>query len=224
MHTLRTIVLVMGLLATGAGCGGRPLGVHPAPNVTSDGGRDATIAPMDGSGGPVCPAPAACNDDPTMSALAGACVASGDYFYCQCADGFSINPTTQRCRAGNVCVAAAADAWPFRMTLDTSDCLSRSPTACGEPGSDPHAQVLAMLGHLSSKPGCSLPANLTVRVELVDGCATLLEGLSTRGDQGSLAQFYLDFLTCFGTELEATRFGCGTTADCYMAEWDTIVP
>jgi hypothetical protein len=220
MRALRQIALVMGVLgAASTGCGSRPLGVGV---VRDAGGNEATGGANDAGGS--CPGPAVCNDDPSMSALAGTCVPFGDYWYCECADGFSINPKTQRCRAGNVCVAAAADAWPFRMTLDASDCASRSATACDEPGSDPHAQVLAMLGQLSSEPGCYLPSNLTVRVELVDGCATLLEARSPSGDNGPIAQFYLDFLECFRAKLAATRIACGTAADCYMAEWDTLAP
>jgi hypothetical protein len=212
-------VAFLALAAVSGACGARPLaGVAPDGGDAPDGGTDV-------AGGPACPAPAACNDDPAMSALAGTCVALGDYWYCQCTAGFSLNPKTQRCRAGSACVAAAADAWPFRTGFDTSDCASRPAVACDAPASGGQSLILAKLGRLSiANPTCSLPSYLTVRVELVDGCATLLEGRGPTDDQGPVQQYDLDFLECFGAELAATRFACGNATDCYMAEWDTLAP
>jgi hypothetical protein len=209
---VRSVLLALAVIA--AGCGPRAFtAVDAAAPAAPEAGGDTA----DG-GAAVCPSPAGCNDDPTTSALAGTCTPSGDYWYCQCADGFSINPKTSLCRAGTACVAAAADSWDFRMRFDTTDCASRAATACDAPVRAFQTPLFAELLALGG-PTCTLPEFLTVRVELVNGCPTQLEANDVVG-----ASLDLDYLRCFADSLKGARFSCAAATDCFMAEWDDLLP
>jgi hypothetical protein len=210
------------LAAVAAGCGGRPLDVGVASDAAPEAPAAEAATPPDAGTG-VCASPDICSDDPAMSAVAGACVPDGDYWYCACADGFSINPKTNRCRAGTACVAAAADEWDFRMPFDASDCAARAPTACDantHPGQDAVAtELLALPG-----PKCAMPPNLTIRIEVVAGCPVILEGRAPNPGDGTIASFYLDYLHCLADAVGGVRLACAGGPDCVMAEWDTLAP
>jgi hypothetical protein len=209
------------IAALAAGCNGRPLNVEARATGTTDGGGDAAPADVIEAVGGVCSSPDICSDDPAMSAVAGMCVPDGDSWYCQCADGFSINPKTNRCRVGSTCVAAAADAWDFKVAFDASSCASRAPTACDAPQhqGDVEAELLALPGQ-----SCTLPEALTVRIEVVGGCPTVLEGSGPHPSGGTLNSYYLDYLHCLAASIQGVRLACGGATDCVMAEWDTLAP
>jgi hypothetical protein len=152
-----------------------------------------------------------CNDDPRVSSLWGACDNNG---LCSCKDGFSVNPATGRCRLGSSCVAAAADAWPFRLELDATGCAGRAAMACPNASFDRQAFDALRSG------SCQLPSYLDVRVELVDGCATLLEARSRLTTTPSSTD--MQFLSCLAPLLEQARFVCGAAKDCIMEETDTL--
>jgi hypothetical protein len=189
--------LALGALAFGAACSRPPLSV--------DHGAAA------GAGGQAsCPAPAGCNDDPAMSAIAGTCAlneTTGKYT-CLCAGGFKLNPETSRCRVSTtpICDQAAASGWPFGTRFDATKCASRPVTPC-TPGDDVEAAVRLDL----FENGCTLPYLTTIRVELADGCPALLEA---RTEMASLDQ---SFLTCAEGALRGLRLGCSSGADCVLA-------
>jgi hypothetical protein len=215
---VRAIVVILSL-AVLVGCGARSLA--PA-KIEKDAGPDVQAA-TDAGDAPAadarCASPTVCNDDPTQRTPAGTCTPAGDYWYCECAPGFSINPKTSLCRPGTACVAAAADEWLFRMSFDASDCATRTASSCdsGSPGQDPvSAAALALPG-----PQCTLPADLTVRIELAVGCPTLLEARGP-SEGNTLNSYYLDYLQCLAASLDSARLACAGASDCVMAEWDTL--
>jgi hypothetical protein len=215
------------LLAVAAGCSRPPLGVSEGgtAGASASGGAGAAgaagaTAGVSGSGGQLaCPAPAACNDDLRMSALAGTCALdpSGTY-YCQCNDGFSIDMKTWRCRAGSVCDNAAKDdAWPFGLRFDTKDCASRPVTGCPDPGSA--FALNQIITSAAAKNGCPIVDLLTVRIELAGGCPTLLEA---RTDY--LPDLPQPFLSCLGKVLGSLRVGCAPGPGCALIENDPAGP
>jgi hypothetical protein len=214
----------LGLLAAAlvAGCGAHPLATPIDGSPPENDAEPDAAATSEGDAAGPCASPAPCNDDPAMSGLAGTChVFDGppQSWWCECADGFSINPATGRCRAGTACVAAAADAWPFKMPFDTTDCGSRAPTACESSDAGAEMRVEGTVGSLGWQPTCSLPELLTVRIEITDGCPTLLEG---RGVGRSLSPQDTAFLACYGARLASTHVACGSGMACQMMEWDLL--
>jgi hypothetical protein len=192
-----------------------------APDVASTGAGAAA-----GDAVAFCASPAACNDLPTMSALAGTCHVSPPppalpndppSWYCDCAEGFSLNPSTQLCRAGTACQAAAADPWTVTVDLPTSDCAARLAEDCGRPGVPQverlNSHVLLFLDQM-----CRLPPYYTVRLELVNGCASRYQIKFPGGGPVSP-----DLVSCLKVLLKF-RFTCALPTDCAMVEWDTIVP
>jgi hypothetical protein len=169
-----------------------------APDGSPEGGADTAVE-EDGAGFCTPGADQTCNEDPSLSSLAGTCTSRG---YCICHDGFSISSKTQRCRVGNTCVAAAADEWSFRMPIDASDCASRAPTICRNKDLD-----TSDLDTLMTSSACILPVNLLIRVELAGGCPTLLQA-SPRGLNPTLSDQDTQFLSCFATQLASRRFSC----------------
>ena len=197
------------LAAALVGCGSKVPGdggADAAPDVSIDEGVERDV-------GPVCTSPTACNDDAMSSEEAGVCNPLGAGWFCGCNPGFSVNPRTGRCRAGTACVAGAADPWGFEMSLDTTDCASRAPTGCAT--TDRLSSLF--LGLMTGS--CRQPASLTVRVELVDGCPTLLE----LGAYPPVMPVTYDpeFGACFSDILSHVRIGCSTGPDCYM---ETMIP
>jgi hypothetical protein len=110
-------------------------------------------------------------------------------------------------------MAAAADEWQFRMQLDAGGCASRPATACSGGAIDLGTLQSLMTG------ACYLPGYLMVRVELVEGCPTLLEARSTV--RPALADYETKFLSCFAPQLAAARFSCAAST-CAMLETDTL--
>ena len=216
---MRVLLVVLVSLGGLVGCGSRSL----APGMISgDAGQDLTTATgvTDATVADArCASLTICNDDPTQPTPAGTCTPFGDSWYCECADGFSLNPKTSLCRQGTTCVAAAADEWTFRMPFDASDCASRTPLSCDTPGQD--SVTAALLALPGSK--CTLPAFLTVRIEIVAGCPTLLEARGP-GGAATLDSYYLDYLACFAQSLGGARLACAGANDCVMAEADTLLP
>ena len=191
--------------ATLAGCGSKAL----AP---ADGGVDAAPEANEDVA-PVCTSPTICNEDATSPEIAGVCQPIGTGSYCSCNAGFSFNPRTGRCRAGSACVAGAADPWPIKMSIDATDCASRAPTGCAT--TDTLSSIF--LGLMTQS--CRAPLSLTVRVELVDGCPTLLE---LGAYPPVMASTYdPEFAACFSDILSHVRVGCSTGSDCYM---ETMIP
>jgi hypothetical protein len=146
--------------------------------------------------------------------IAGTCDVREELWPCDCIVGDSNNPRTGRCRAGTACVAAAADPWEVMTTFDTSDCASRAPTACmtDDPLGPPIMRLVT--------PACELPLELTVRVELQDGCPTRFEVAPAIGVP-SFPAVAQPFFACFSTILAQARLACSTGADC---ELETIFP
>jgi hypothetical protein len=198
-------------------------GCGHAGSAPTDGGaespddRRATDLPLEPLINPFCASPAACNDDPTLQTIAGVCDPTFAAGSCACNAGFSPNPRTGRCRAGTACAASAADPWDFRMPLDTADCASRATTACADGGTP--RDVLATL--MTST--CQLPLELTLRVELVDGCPTLFEAGAAPTATFS-AEAFQPFLTCFTAILEHARLACSTGTDCLLETEFPVLP
>jgi hypothetical protein len=69
-------------------------------------------------------------------------------------------------------------------------------------------------------PKCSLPLHLEVRVELVYGCPTTLEAGGPYGP--TLPAYVLDYLNCLADALAKARIACGTAADCFKEDLETI--
>jgi hypothetical protein len=189
-------------------------GVAAAPPGDAAVDRASDARPFDGEAGaftnPFCASPTACTDDPDAGVIAGTCDLSGkDWPPCDCIAGDSNNPRTGRCRAGTACVAAAADPWEFMTTFDTSDCASRAPTACTT--DDPLGPPIMRLVTLA----CELPLELTVRVELQDGCPTRFEVAPAIGVP-SFPAVAQPFFVCFSTILAQARLACSTSADCEL--------
>jgi hypothetical protein len=206
------LALAFVLAAQASACGGTA--ARPS-DAAVDQVSDAR--PIDGEDGsftnPWCASPTVCTDDPDAGVVAGTCDESV-IGQCDCVAGYSINPRSGRCRAGTACVAAAADPWEFMTTFDTSDCASRAPTACMM--DDPRGPPILRL----ATPACELPLELTVRVELQDGCPTRLEVAPAPGVP-SVPAFAQPFFACFSTILAHARLACSTGADC---ELETMYP
>jgi hypothetical protein len=189
------------LLACAAGCSRPPLAAN----------GDA------GTGGqPMCPAPAACNDDPAMSALAGTCelnATTGDYS-CRCGVGFSVNTATGRCRADTACDKSAGGPWAFGMRFDPKDCAKRPVTACATSSA---TRLETTIENFAAKNGCPVVDPLTIRIELVNGCPTLLEARSA-----VLPALPQQFLTCFEQTLATLRAGCAS--DCALIANEALGP
>jgi hypothetical protein len=122
---------------------------------------------------------------------------------------------------GAVCVDAGDYEWRFRTTFDTSDCASRPVTPC-ESVSPRWPQPAALEAATLALPGpqCSLPGHLEVLVELVDGCPTTLDAGGPYGP--TLPANVLDYLHCFADALGNARIACGTVADCFKEDLETI--
>jgi hypothetical protein len=185
-----------------------------------DGGSPATAGDATASDA-ACASPTICDDDPDAAAHEGTCQPFAGSWYCDCADGFSINPKTNRCRRGTMCIAAAADAWPFRNPFDTSDCATRMVTTCPAPppspdDTPPEEELLRGL-YLD----CKVPAYLTVRVETVGACPTLLEG---RGLNPTLSDQELSALACLAPKLSQLNVACHSSSGCFLYEYDDALP
>jgi hypothetical protein len=183
---------------------------HPA---TSD--ADLPEALVDGLSAPdvwsCVGSPAACNDDPTASAIGGDCTPSGG---CRCRDGFSLNTKTLRCRPGNSCVAAGRDPWPTTVMLDHADCASRIAAPCGP--ADSQAQALGSeVFVLASR--CGLPPYRYVRVEFVDGCPSLMNFKELWDRAGPP-----ELIACLIEALSRQRWACTGATDCTIVEHDTL--
>jgi len=204
----------------------------PAAGTTgSAAGTDGGAAGAAGAGGadeepasqrPCTPgADQTCNDNPVMSALAGMCVARempAGTSYCTCADGFSINPRTWRCRAGTECAASATDAWGFSASFDTQDCARRAVTSCSSLVDRPVEQAFFAL---TADRACLLPAYTTLRLELRDGCPTLFEAHTDLPEGTPLDP---SSLGCMAALLAGVRFECSTGTDCALIHFDPVGP
>ena len=192
-----------GALNPGDGAGGSPAT-----------GGDATASDS------ACASPTICDDDPDAAVHEGTCQPFASSWSCDCADGFAINPKTDRCRRGTTCVAAAADPWPFRRPFDTSDCATRTATTCPPapppPDSTPPADELMRSLYIE----CKVPDYLTVRIETMAACPTLLEG---RGLNPTLSGQELQALDCLTLRLAQLNVAClGGASGCFMYENDTL--
>ena len=67
---------------------------------------------------------------------------------------------------------------------------------------------------------CSLPVHLEVLVELIDTASTTLEAGGLYGP--TLPANVLDYLHCFADALAKARIACGTVADCFKEDLETI--
>jgi hypothetical protein len=154
-----------------------------------------------------------CNDDPTVSALWGTCVSPGA---CACREGFSINFATGHCRPGSACEAAGRDPWPLTVPLEHGDCAQRPLTPCapaaGAAEATPEGQVFQV-----AQQTCHLRVDVVVRVELVSGCASLLNVNASLRNNLDPA-----FVPCMTKALAALRFGCGGDKSCAMFAFDTL--
>ena len=230
-------VLIL-LAALGKGCGSPPLAPADGPiqesaDTASPGGVDAATGDADPSAtdGPFSisqctpDADQTCNDDPTMSALAGTCQSvaapSGlpqapTVHYCECRDGYSNNSATGLCRAGDACVASGADPWPTTVILDHADCQTRTPTDCSPSGGN-QLQILDNQLLQFAQRTCGLPSYHTLRVEFSAGCPTLMN-IKVLGSQTAGPQL----VACLTQALARQRWSCTSAFDCAMIEHDTL--
>ena len=201
-----------------AGCGARSLG---ASDSSSDGvidgvGVDASDRGIALDPTMVCAMPAACNDDPSMSGLAGTCkilTSPSSAWYCDCAQGFSVNPKTGLCRAGSACVAAGADQWALSVRLGPTNCATRPESSCAPVAGTADDQVTAAIGKLVVTD-CQFPELVHLRVELISGCPTLFE-LDKEPANPSL-------LNCLEKVLLSSRWSCAGDSACALFEYDTL--
>jgi hypothetical protein len=200
-----------------AGCGARSL---EARDSSSDAVMDAGDAVASDGGTAVDPAafcamPAACNDDPTTSGLAGTCTvvtSPSPAWRCDCAQGFSVNPKTRLCRAGSACSAAGADQWALSIRLGPTNCAMRAESSCAPAAGTADDQVTAAIGNLVVAD-CQFPDLLHLRVELISGCPTLFE-LDKEPANPSL-------LNCLEKVL-SSRWSCAGDTACALFERDTL--
>jgi len=216
-----TIALALGLCAgcdarsglAGDGAVGSADGAAGSRAETST--SDATDTGGEIAGSPCTPgADQTCNEDPTISALAGECRLFSDppVAACVCRNGFSYNPMTQRCRSGSTCVASGADAWAVTVPLDVAGCATR-PSSCSAAGATAADRASYEVGNLVM-PACRFPSLLFLRVEIENGCPTLFELNHQPLDAGLVG--------CLEKELSSARWDCLGPSACGLYEWDTL--
>ena len=150
-----------------------------------------------------------CNDDPSINGVGGTCNASGT---CICGAGFSVNPRTGRCRLGNACAAAGADSWAETVRVASPGCGMRPASICRSTAGTADERLSAAV-ETTIGGECVLPANFTVRVELVAGCATLFE-LDHDFDDSSQ-------LNCVLKVLSSVRWSCAAETNCVLYKHNT---
>jgi len=136
--------------------------------------------------------------------------------YCECRDGYSNNPATGLCRAGNACVASGADPWPTTVMLDHADCQMRTLTDCSASGGN-QSRILGNQLLQFAQQTCGLPSYHTLRVELSAGCPTLMNIKVLTGQTADP-----QLVACLTQALARQRWSCTSAVDCAMIEYDTL--
>jgi hypothetical protein len=67
---------------------------------------------------------------------------------------------------------------------------------------------------------CNLPAYVDLRVELVGGCARLIQARPRIAAAGPGPE--MQFLTCFASTLANVRVACAGAQACALFEYDTL--
>jgi hypothetical protein len=236
-------ILLAAAIAAAPGCGAHPLVAGAASDASSDvsapsspdaSPADATSAMPDAEANPfldpsydpsmfaVC-VPGrdqTCNDNLAQSSLAGVCalvVAPVLGSSCTCNDGFSLNPKTQRCRAGaTICLAAAADEWPIKKPLEHADCAARERLECANGFVGGGRQSVSR--DLDALIQTCHPYAVWIRIEFTGGCPSLLE-------MGRASASDVQTADCMVAALATKRWGCAEDPSaCQLYEYDTLIP
>jgi len=214
--------VVVGVLAFAAlACGRSPLDDEAPEDLVVDAGIDASPSDVIGGGDVASPfcmlgVNETCNDYPADLPV-GICRASADSptaRFCECALGSSIDRGTGRCREGTPCAGADADRWPLDRSLDRTGCAARPIRDCGSFEGGEDAIDPQLNGIVSA---CKPPGDISVRVELHEGCVDRLE---VRPDPSPSSPA---FVNCLVAALTAQRWSCaGLSGVCGLDQMSLI--